>query len=168
MDGKKKNRLDIVLAVIVVAVCVFMFLGDGLEHIEDINGTEDYSLTMITDQQIVDKRVGALNVRTQTGLLSGMVEVSSNKFTGVYEVVYDHYIAPSDFVLNLYGFTVTSGNFKMCVVQEGKIVDVLEPGEFVEYQLEDVTGTVSLVIAGESAEFCFQMTESDYDSFSHS
>lgn len=168
MNEKMKKTLGGVLAVVLVVVAVIWFLGDDLEHIEDTNGPEDYSLTTITDQQIIDRSVGALNVKTQTGTFSGMVEFSSDKFTGVYEVVYNNYILPSDFDLQLYDFTVTSGNFKMCIVYDGEIVDVLEPDSFIDYCLEDVTGTVSLVIAGESAEFSFEMPESDYDSFGHS
>lgn len=96
-----------------------------------------------------------------------MVEISSDKFTGVYEVVYGNYLGSSDVRLDLYDFTVTSGNFKMCIVREDEIVAVLEPDSLVEYLLEDISGNVRLMIAGESAEFSFKMTESDYDSFEH-
>ena len=154
-------------AIVLVVVAVIWFLNDDLQHIADTNGPDDDSLTTITDQQIVDQSIGALNVKTQTGFISGMVTVSSDKFTGVYEILYDNYIGASDFYLQLYEFTVTSGNFKMCVVHDGKIVATLEPGGFVEYLLEDISGTVSLVIAGESAEFSFKMAESDYESFAH-
>ena len=45
--------------------------------------------------------------------------------------------------------------------------NLLEPEASVEYLLEGISGNVSLVIAGESAQFSFQMTGSDYDSFTH-
>lgn len=167
MDEKKKKALWGVFAVVLVAVAVIWFMGSGLEHIEDVNGADDTSLTTITDQQIIDQSIGALNVGTQTGFINGMVEISSKKFTGVYEVLYNNYIGPSDFVLELSDFTVSGGNFKMCVVHDGEIVAVLEPDAFVEYTLENISGTVALVIAGESAEFSFEMTEFAYNNFVH-
>lgn len=154
-------------AVVLVAVAVIWFMSDGIEHIEDTNGADDTSLTTITDQQIIDKSIDALNVGTRTGFINGMVEISSKKFTGVYEVLYNNYIGSSDFMLDLCDFTVSGGNFKMCVVHDGKIVAVLEPDALVEYTLENISGRVSLVIAGESAEFSFEMTEFEYNSFVH-
>ena len=167
MKRRSNNFLGILLAVVLVVIAVIWFLGDDLEHIEDTNGPDDYTLTTITDQQIIDRSTGCLNVKTKTGLLSDMVEFSSDKFTGVYEIMYNNYIGSVDVLLNLYDFTVTSGNFKMCVVNEEEIVAVLEPDDMVEYLLEDVSGTVRLVIAGESAEFSFKINESDYDTFTH-
>lgn len=84
-----------------------------------------------------------------------------------YEILYDNYILPSDFDLNLTVYDIYGGNFKMVVVHDGKIVATLEPNIFVNYRLEDVTGTVSLRIAGESASVNFSMTEPGYDRHSH-
>ena len=55
------------------------------------------------------------------------------------------------------------------MVQDDKIVAVLQPDDFgqVDYLLEDISGTVSLVIAGESAQFSFKIAEGDYDTFAH-
>lgn len=167
MNEKLKKIAGGILAVVLIVVCVVWFMGDDLEHIEDTNGADDYSLTTITDEQIIDRSVGALNVKTSTGLIDGMVKISSDKFTGVYEVLNTYYIGNSDLVLQLYDFNVTSGNFKMCVILGDEIVAVLEPGDFVEYLLEDISGTVRLVIAGESADFSFKMTETDYNNFEH-
>lgn len=162
----KKNLLSILVSVLIVVMAIGL-MGCSLEHIEDTNGAEDYSLTTITDQQIIDGNMGTLNMKKKTGAFSGMVEFYSDQFTGVYEIVYDDYIYVSEVLLQLYDFTVTAGNFKMCVIHEDQIVAVLEPGDLVEYRLEDVSGMVRLVIAGESAAFHFEMTESDYDRFSH-
>lgn len=166
---KNKNSLWVIFAVVLVAVAVavFWFMGDDLEHIEDTNGADNYALTTITDQQIIDKSVGALNVSIATDTMSGMVTVSSDKFTGVYEILSTNYIGASDFDLRLYDFAVTSGNFKLCVVHDGEIAAVLAPEQLVDCRLNDISGSVSLVIAGESAEFSFSITENDYDGFSH-
>ena len=167
MNIKLKNGLWGILAIVLIVVAVIWFLGDDLEHIEDTNGADDYALTTITDEQIVDRSVGALNVTTQNGLINDMVTVSSDKFTGVYEVMYNNYIDSSDCVIQLYDFTVSSGNFKMAVVHDGEIVATLEPDSIVEYRLENISGKVSLMIAGESADFSFSIAESDYEGFAH-
>ena len=167
MNPKMKKSMGGILVILLIVIAAFWLFGDNLEHIEDTNGPDNYALTTITDQQIIDRSLGGMNVKSKTGL-TGMVKFSSNQFTGVYEILSTNYVLPSDLVLTLYDFAVTSGNFKMCVVNEGKIVGVIEPGEHVDYLLEDVSGAVSLIIAGESAEFCFEMTETDYDGFSHS
>ena len=169
MRMKNKKALPGIVAVAVIAVVAVVsirFMGSGLEHIEDTNGADNYALAVITDGQIIDKSTGALNVVTKTGL-NGIVTVSSDRFSGVYEVLYNNYIGPYDFVLQLHSFTVSSGNFEMCIVHGDEIVAVIEPGQPVNYLLEDISGRVSLVIAGESAEFSFSMAASDYDGFAH-
>ena len=55
----------------------------------------------------------------------------------------------------------------MAVVHDGKIVKTLTEENYEETLLEDINGTVSLVIAGESADFSFKMTTFEYDSFAH-
>ena len=62
---------------------------------------------------------------------------------------------------------IQEGNFEMVVVYDDKIVARLESDMFVDYCLENVKGTMSLRIAGESASFSFYMTEHEFDSHSH-
>jgi len=42
-----------------------------------------------------------------------------------------------------------------------------EDSPFIDYWLEDITGSVHLRLAGESAAFSFSMVKSEYDSFAH-
>ena len=151
-----------------------MMVGD-LEHIEDTNGPDDYSLTAITNENIINMDLGALSpctidrnqvLKELTGISTG-VRVYSDKFTGVYEVLYSNYVLPSDFVIDLTSFNVKEGNLRMVVVHDDEIVAELKPDTFVDYCLENVTGTVSLRIAGESASYEFYMSEFDYDQFNH-
>ena len=175
MPKQKKDILVLILAVAFVAVFVIMFLGSDLEHIEDTNGLDDFSLTTITDDDIISMKMGALNPagvhrgKVDIGgvTISSGVKISSENFTGVHEVLYNNYILPSDFEVNLSGFTVESGNFRMVVVHEDEIVATIEPGLFAEYRLEDVTGRVSVRIAGESAAYTFYMSDFEYDQFQH-
>ena len=167
MNGAIKKMLLAVVVIVGVVFAIFWFLNTDLEHIEDTNGAEDFSLQTITDENIINQDTGAINVVTTNNTITNMTEISSKKFTGVYEVVYENLIGKSDFVLNLYDFKIKSGNFKMVVVHDDKIVAVLTPENADEFILNDINGTVSLVIAGESADFSFEMTTFDYNQFSH-
>lgn len=166
MAGIKKILGAIVFVVAIIAAVV-MLLSNDVEHIEDTNGADNYELQTITDDDIVNMKMGAKGYSVTTHNLTNMTEISSGKFTGIHEVVYSNLLGESDFVLNIHNFKVKSGNFKMVVVHEGEIVDVLTAETAENYILEDVSGTVSLVIAGESADFSFEMSTFDYDNLEH-
>lgn len=168
MNSGVKKILWGVFAIILVVVCVVWFIQSDLKHIEDTNGADNYSLTTITDENIINQDMGALGFETAKNKFAGdTIEFHSNKFTGVCEILYDNLIGSSDFTLNISNFAVNSGNFKMAVVHNDEIVKVIEPGTMINYTLEDVSGTVSLVIAGESADFSFSMSQTDYELHSH-
>ena len=154
---KKGNLRWILAAVAMIIIAAVWMLGDNLEHIEDTNGPDNYALQTITDENIVKGDVGALNLRKHTGALNDGITFRSDKFTGVSEILQANFILPSDFDLEVIGFQVNSGNFKMAVVHDGIIVAEIEPDLFASCYLEDITGTVSLVIAGESADFTFSL-----------
>jgi len=105
------------------------------------------------------------------GLIGDGITISSEGFTGVYDVLYDNYIMKSDFHLQLTNLVVTSGNFRAVIVHDDKILEELEFNSedslFIDYLLEDVTGSVHLRLAGESAAFSFGMVKNDYESFAH-
>lgn len=154
---KISNFLWGILAVAMIVVAAFWFMGDGLEHIEDTNGPDNYTLQTITDENIVKKDVGALNFKKRSGLLNNGITFSSDKFTGVAEIMLTNFVLPSDFEVEVAGFYVNGGNFKMAVVHDEEIAAVIEPDLFASCCLENITGTVSLVIAGESADFEFTL-----------
>ncbi len=164
---KIKNKLFVPVILVVVIIAAIMLLNSDLEHIEDTNGAENFELQTITDEDIAKIEMGSMNVTTSTNNITNMTEISSKKFTGVYEVLYADLIGKSDFMLDLYDFKVNGGNFKMVVVYDGKIVKTMTEENYEETLIEDINGTVSLVIAGESADFSFEMTNFDYDSFDH-
>ena len=111
---------------------------------------------------------GQYGSKKSKSLLTGdTIEFNSDKFTGVYVVLYDNLLDSSDFTLNISNFAVNSGNFKMAVVHNDEIAKVIEPNMFIDYTLEEVPGTVSLVIAGESADLNFSMSQIDYELYSH-
>ena len=157
MNPKKNNILWILVAVVVVAVGGWLFLTDNLEHIEDTNGSDNYALVTITDENIINQDMGALNVKCSTGILNSGVTISSDKFTGVHQVFTTNFLFDSDFVMDVTGFYVNGGNFKMAIVNEGEIIATVEPEMFADVELHDLNGSFSLVIAGESADFEFTL-----------
>ena len=154
---KQNNLLYILIAVAVVVICGYSFLNSDLKHIEDTNGPDDYTLTTITDENIIKQDMGALNVSKSTGLLNDGVTFKSDKFTGVYRVFQTNFFFDSDFLMDVAGFWVNSGNFRMCIVNDGKIIATVEPGMFATCELSDLNGSIELVIAGESADFEFTL-----------
>lgn len=166
MNKKLQNILWGVFAIALIVIAVPWFLSSDLEHIEDTNGPDDYSLTTITDKDIIDCDMGSLNHKKETQpLFNDGITFSSDKFTGVEEIFVINYIGKSDFMLNVTSFEVTGGNFKMAVVHNGEIVATIEPDMFAECSLEDIKGTVALRIAGESAKFSFFLDKFTCDTF---
>ena len=169
LNQNTKQKLTLIAAAVFAVVVLAWSMLSSIDHIEDTNGADNFSLQVITDQQIVELSTGATggpNI-TRSSLLGSTVEFSSKKYTGVSEILYDNFLLPSDFDLSLTNFHVHEGNFRMVVVHNDQIVATLEPDMFVNYRLENVTGTVSLRIVGESASFTFSMSEFDYDFHSH-
>ncbi len=173
----KKTKEKLITAAIIAAVAaavVWLFFG-GIDHIEDTNGPDDYSLTTVTDEDIINMNLGAKGYKKSTGSISlgenfsatSGVIFSADQFTGVYEVLFDNYIIPSDFALTISGFSVSGGNFKMVVVNDSEIIATIDPAETNEIRIDDLTGYVSLRIAGESAAFQFHISDHEYEQFQH-
>lgn len=167
MNEKLKKILLGIAVVVFLAVFAVWMLNSDLEHIEDLNGEDNYSLATITDQQIIDHDMGYLNLKKSKGILSGnLIEFSSDKFTGVCQIFLEEVLISNDFVVEVTNFVVNSGNFEMVVLLDGEIVARLKPDAenlFTEYHMGDVSGEVSLVIAGESADFSFSIDGSNYN-----
>lgn len=164
ISAKIKNILWIVFAVVlVIGAAIWMFAGPQLEHIEDTNGTGDYSLQTITEQDVVEQRLGTKGSvskrETRIGNLSNGIRYSSKKFTGVYRLYTATIMEGSDIYVSLAGYEIKEGNFAFYVVFDGDVVGKIEPDDFAtaEFTLENVEKTAPLeyFIAGESASFEF-------------
>ncbi len=169
MNQKLKKVLLVAGVAVFIAVALLWIFGSGLKHIEDTNGPDNYALTTITDQDIIQNKMGALTpVTVREALIGDAKHFESNKFTGVSELLYNNYVLPSDVVFSINTLSVTEGNFRMVVVHDGKIVAEIKPNSeelIQEVRLENVTGYVSVRIAGESAAYSFQMSPLDYEEF---
>ena len=158
MKQKTKNILWALFALVMVIVFTMLFLNNDLEHIEDTNGPDDYTLQTITDENICKMDIGALNVRIQEALIGDTITYESNCFSGVYEVFYENIIT-NRFEISVNHAKVSAGNYKMVICLDDKIVHTFSLNELTQtFVLEDVKGTISLRIAGESADFMFDYT----------
>ena len=168
INPKTKNALWIVFAVAIVAVGVVMFiLNPGPEHIEDTNGADNYSLQTITEQDVVDQKMGARGTVRELEFpieiagvtISDGIRYSSDKFTGVSMLYNTMLFKGSDIHVTLAEFEIKEGNFAFYIVFDGEVVGKILPGDgaYSEFLLENVekAGTLEYVIAGESASFEF-------------
>lgn len=158
MSEKSKKILLIIGAVALIAVCGFWFLSDGLEHIEDTNGADNFTLQTITDDNIINMDTGALNFNKTTDPLTNVTTYSSDKFTGVAEIYGVNYKG-NRFDITVNHARVDSGNFKIVLLEDNRIVHEFKLNELSQsFTLENPSGYISLRIAGESADFLFDYT----------
>ena len=157
-----KRFFALLLTVLLLLSCT----ACGSAAIEDTNGPDNFALNTIADRNILDLDLPSSGHSYKTGgLLTKTIEFSSKDFSGVVEILWTDMIAGT-FVLDLMDYSVTSGNFRMVIVNSDKIVATIEPGT-THVELDGLQGYVSLRIAGESAAYSFSMAQSEYDAFSH-
>lgn len=164
---KIKDTLFIIAVVAVIAIGFLWSHLFGMEHIEDTNGPDDFSLAVITEADIAGKGVkecvgGPNTSRSKLNIMGVTVSDGtryySKQFSGIHMLDSWNLIMDCDLVFNLYEYEVTGGNFLMCVVHDGQIIATVEPAEdgTVTFLMEDVEkGLYELYIAGESAAFSF-------------
>lgn len=168
INPKIKNILWGVFAVVMVIVLVVcIFMNPGPEHIEDTNGAQNFALQTITEQDVVEQKMGSRGTVSEkkssfnfAGIgVSDGTKYSSKKFTGVSSIYTTTIFKGSDIYINLSEYIIEEGNFAFYVVFDGEVVGKVEPTDngISEFLLENVdkTGALEYVIAGESASFKF-------------
>ena len=171
MKRLKDKLLVIVIFVALIGGFIFSQIN-GMEQIEDTNGPDDYSLAVITNEEIAADGpkacVGGPNTsRSKTTFLgittTSGTTYSSKQFSGIW-LMETWNIMTGDLFFDLYGYEVTGGNFQMCIVHEGEVIATVEPTAdgIVNFVMHDVDpGVYDLYIAGESAAFEFMSTDFD-------
>ena len=144
---------------IVLTVCLVMSLiGCGAQY-EDTNGADNFSLQTITDQNIVNLDLGASGLTYTEENLGGIIsssEFSSKNFNGVEQIYLTNFLLPSDIEVYIGHINVKKGNFKLAVINNDEIIHEIPLDALGEtFRFEDLTGTFSIHVAGESAAFDF-------------
>ena len=148
----------IVCFLLAMGLAVFA-AGCSSVEFEDTNGPDDYSLTQITDDNIVNLDVGAASYSQKPGSeesdnLSRMTEFKSDSFNGVAEIYRTHLLGKSDLTIDVSNLQVSGGNYRLSVVQDGEIIYDFPLNEMLQtYELRDTNGDISIVMSGESADF---------------
>lgn len=153
---KLKKLLSTVFVILLVGFGLYWLITDDTTHIEDTNGDDNYALQQITDQNIVKLDMGAIGgPNIKTSFVSDTETYYANKFTGVAEI-YGENLITNRLTVTVNHAQVEKGNFKMVLLVGNEIVHEFSLNEFTQtYTIEDVSGYVSLRIAGESADFSF-------------
>ncbi len=149
----KKLLTGIGIVVFVVVFAIMMLTSPEIEHIEDTNGPDIYTLHTITDSNIIERNIGAKGLTKITDNKTGQQEFKSKKFTGVEEI-YGVNIEARSIDITITNLQVHSGNFKAVLLLNDEIVHEFRVNEMMEtFTLENAKGYLSIRIAGESADF---------------
>lgn len=147
-----------ILCLILVSCMCYALVGCGTKY-EDTNGTENFTLQTITDENIIKLETGSSGLsysEENLGDVVHMSEYSSKNFNGVEEIYSTNYIVSSDVRVYIGHMNVKSGNFKLVAINNEQIIHEFDLETFgEEFYFEDITGTFSIHVAGESAAFNF-------------
>ena len=150
-----KKILGILWIVVFIGVFCFLMLNDKkIEHIEDTNGADNYSLQVITDDNIELMDFGAKGFGSTTDNITNRIVYSSKNYSGVTEV--EGYTSIGDsYTAYVKRFDLKEGNAKLVLVVDDKIVHEFKPNESLQdFTVEGVKGAyISIRLAGESANF---------------
>lgn len=163
-----------IFAAAMVGVFAYSMLTGSVEHIEDFNGENNTAIATITDAEIIDYySKGSIGIAREksdfeiAGWQLGGIKFSSNKFSGVEPLLQTDILFTTGFDLNIYNYKVHEGNFRLYVLNEDEIIDILEPSEEYTHHYEDFKGKFTVVAVGESADFEFEMSTAEYNEYYH-
>lgn len=137
----------------------YALVGCGTEY-EDTNGTEDFTLQTITDENIIQLEIGASGLSYSEENVGEVYssEYSAKNFNGVEQIYLTNFIVASDVRVYIGHMTVESGNFKLVAINNEEIIHEFDLDTFgEEFYFEDITGTFAIHVAGENAAFDFHI-----------
>ena len=144
---------------LILALCMILSLAGCGTQYEDTNGSDDFTLQTITDQNIVNLDLGASGLSYTEEDLAGFLfssSYSATNFNGVEQIFLTNCLTPSDFDVYIGHMVVKEGNFHWAVVNNREIIYEIPLDAFAEtFRFEDLTGSFSIHVAGESAAFDF-------------
>lgn len=153
MFKNSKTSIIIFAVLVVAAIAFFPTIGSNVKEYKDTNGENDFSLCKITDEDIIEGMDSStLNIVTfdeeqnEYWYLGKYFNGSTSLSTGTP--------LTKNNTINIQKFSVTKGNARLLILADNTIVHDFSPNESnQELSLNNLQGDISLVVAGESANF---------------
>lgn len=144
------------LSVLFLAVALLLSGCGSLSHIPDTNGTEDFSLCSITQEELIAKSTHVLQQNTVTASSNGRVSFRTRKLSGIAEIYRFTNWEAGDCVFTV-SSALTEGNLKLYFYSDGKILCDVPVGQTVTVTLPGVEGPCALRAVGESTAFSVEV-----------
>lgn len=139
------------ICLLLFAFAVCSMAGCSANMYEDTNGAEDFSLQILTDEDIL-RDTGVARVMSSTTTFNGKTVCETKTMSGVL-ALYEDRLRGEDFRI-VVSSEFTKGNARLVLVLNDEIVhEFALHGEDQVFMLKDVTGDISLKVAGESTGF---------------
>ena len=136
---------------LILAMCLSLA---ACGQIEDTNGEDDYSLAVITHEELVKGTNSSSKIGSMRTQINDKLTVKVSKFSGVEaldSITADNSTKSITFSVQS---TLESGNFFVYVRHDGQIVGELEIGKSDTLTIKQPTpGKYELCVAGESASY---------------
>lgn len=153
MFKNSKTSIIIFAVLVVAAIAFFPTIGSNVKEYKDTNGENDFSLCKITDEDIIEGiDSSTLNIVTFDEAKNEYWYLG--KFFNGSTTLGTANDLTADNTIVIQQFSVTKGNTRLLILADDKIVHDFTPNESnQEYSLNNLQGDISLVVAGESANF---------------
>lgn len=141
-----KKLLLIILSLLFLESCGI----NNLNHIEDVNGDDNYSLNTLTEKDVLSKNPQALFLKSRTTEKNNKFKFSCEKFSGVSDIKTFNLKEEKVYYFKV-NATITVGNGEIFIYSDGKKIITVDWALNQEIKLENIKGKISFRIAGESA-----------------
>lgn len=119
---------------------------ESFDHIDDLNGDNDYSLAQITEEDVINKNSGISLISTISNTTNGGT-ASIEKFSGIKKI---REITKRNKII--VSFKLNSGNASLCIVSKTEIIHTFNINEENQEYIINTKEKIYLKLAGESAK----------------
>lgn len=139
------------ISTILILSLLLCLSGCSLGQLEDTNGPEDYSLQTLTEEDIL-QGASTIKVMSSSTTINNKSTCKAKTMSGV-ETLFSRKLQNESLDI-LLSCEITGGNARLVLILDGEILHDFALNENDQhFTLENVTGKVSLRLAGESAGY---------------
>ena len=132
----------------VLIICIVILYNSN--HIIDTNAYDDYTVTTITDDDILKQKYKAYGI--DDTLISETRFIESNRFSGIYEI-YEK-TSEENIIIPKFSIKVYKGNLRVVMVSDEQIIRDFDVNKtHGPIKLKSDIDDVKIYIIGESAKF---------------